>query len=88
MGFLASVLIFIGQILILLIILRALLSWIRPSRGSRWLWEASRFLDDATEPFVAPVRRVLPDMGMIDFSPMVTIILIYIAIRIIGWILG
>ena len=29
-----------------------------------------------TEPILAPIRRVLPTFGMLDFSPMVAIILL------------
>ena len=33
-----------------------------------------RFLDTVTEPILAPIRRVLPDMGGLDFSPLVLLI--------------
>ena len=33
-----------------------------------------RFLETATEPVLAPIRRVLPDMGGLDFSPLVLLI--------------
>ena len=33
-----------------------------------------RFLHTATEPVLAPIRRVLPDMGGLDFSPLVLLI--------------
>ena len=33
-----------------------------------------RFLATATEPVLAPIRRVLPDMGGLDFSPLVLLI--------------
>ncbi len=32
------------------------------------------FLTSMTEPFLAPIRRVMPDMGGLDFSPMVLLI--------------
>ena len=35
-------------------------------------------LDKITTPIYAPIRRILPDLGPIDFSPMVVIILINI----------
>ncbi|MBI5841020.1 MAG: YggT family protein [Chloroflexi bacterium] len=31
-------------------------------------------LDRIVEPFLAPIRRVVPTAGMIDFSPMILII--------------
>ncbi len=37
-----------------------------------------RALDTLTEPLYRPIRRLLPDLGGIDFSPMVVILLIAI----------
>ena len=41
----------------------------------RTIWQA---LKKMTEPLYRPIRRILPDFGAIDFSPMVVIILITI----------
>lgn len=41
----------------------------------RGLWQALQVI---TEPLYRPIRRILPDTGSIDFSPMVVIILITI----------
>ncbi len=35
------------------------------------------------EPLLRPIRRVLPDTGSIDFSPMVLLLLIFAVIRIL-----
>lgn len=35
-----------------------------------------RALDSVVEPMLAPIRRYLPPIGMIDFSPWILIILI------------
>jgi len=35
-------------------------------------------LDRITEPMLRPIRRIMPDMGGIDFSPMVLILGLYI----------
>lgn len=37
----------------------------------RALWQA---LDTLTEPIYRPIRKIMPDLGPIDFSPMVVII--------------
>lgn len=62
------------SILYLAIILRAILSWFPVE--ARWYWDLVRFLDLLTEPVVAPIRRVLPPAGGIDFSPLVALILL------------
>ena len=41
-----------------------------------------------TEPILAPIRRVLPTFGMIDFSPLVAILLLTVIQRIIDYVLG
>ena len=41
-------------------------------------------LDRVVEPLLAPIRRMLPMTGPIDFSPMILIILIALAARILS----
>ena len=40
--------------------------------------QVRRFLDSLVNPLLAPIRRVMPYVGGLDFSPMVLIILIQI----------
>ncbi len=43
------------------------------------LGTAYDYLHDATEPFLAPLRRVLPDLGRgLDLSPMVAVVIVYL----------
>ena len=46
-----------------------------------------RFIDRIYEPLYAPIRRILPKTGMLDFSPFVLIILLTIIERILVGIL-
>ena len=43
-----------------------------------------RALNIITEPLYRPIRRLLPDLGGIDFSPMVVIIIIQILQRLLA----
>ncbi|MCA9876401.1 MAG: YggT family protein, partial [Thermomicrobiales bacterium] len=52
------------NILMFALIGRALLSWVDP----RQQWAISRVLADLTDPIIAPLRRVIPPIGMIDIS--------------------
>ena len=64
---------FIGLLLLalwLLILGRVLMSWFDPGRSN----QVSRFLIQATEPFLAPVRRLLPQTGMFDFSALIVLL--------------
>ena len=61
--------------LLIAIIVRALLSWFVPNDGTGM----TRVLLDITEPVLAPIRRMLPPVGGIDFSPILALILIQLA---------
>lgn len=65
----------LATVLFFAIIIRAILSWIMPNMGAG----LSRVLMDITEPILAPIRRVLPPLGGIDFSPLLAMILIQVA---------
>jgi YggT family protein len=51
------------------------MSWVMPTQSGSGLM---RVLFDITEPVLAPVRRILPPVSGIDFSPILAIILIQI----------
>ena len=43
-----------------------------------WSRGIPRFLWDVTEPILAPVRRLLPPFGGLDFSPLIVIIVLQV----------
>ena len=51
---------------------RVLMSWFDPSGNYR----ISRILYDMSEPILAPARRILPTFGGVDWSPLVTMIVL------------
>lgn len=57
------------------IIIRAVLSWLRVG----YYHPVARFLYQITEPLLAPLRRYIPLTGGLDFTPMVALILLWIA---------
>ena len=61
------------NILILLLLVRAIFSWFPGMLYS----EAGRFIVTATEWYLAPIRRVIPPAGGMDLSFLVGIILLY-----------
>ncbi len=69
----------IFTVLNLTILARVLVSWINPNPYH----PAMQFLYQITEPILAPIRRYLPQTGMIDFSPLVAIILLQLVHRIV-----
>lgn len=53
------------------IIIRSLLSWFNPRPDNPLVV----LLMDITEPILAPLRRIVPRLGMIDITPLVAILL-------------
>jgi len=45
-----------------------------------WVWRA---LNALLDPILRPIRRILPDTGAIDFSPLVLIILLRVVMMIL-----
>lgn len=69
------------NILLLIVLVGVVMSWlinfnvINPSNQLvATIW---RVTNSITEPLLAPIRRVLPPLGGLDFSPIVLILLIY-----------
>ncbi len=68
----------VGQVLSLLIIVDALLSFVlSPMHPIR---EA---IGRVLQPLYAPIRRILPQTGMLDFSPIVLLLLIQLLVRLL-----
>jgi YggT family protein len=60
-------------ILTLAIVVQAVLSWFPGALESQF----GRILTDITEPVLAPLRRIVPRVGMIDITPMVAILVLF-----------
>ena len=69
---LAEILCNLITVFIVVLFLRAILSWfpVRPGSG---LATATRVLTDLTEWALGPVRRIVPQVGMIDLSFLVLV---------------
>jgi len=56
----------------LLVLGRMVMSWVDPAGRN----QVSAFLVQSTEPILAPVRRLLPSTGMVDWSGFVVLIVL------------
>jgi YggT family protein len=65
------------EILFWAIIARALLSWF-PIRPGNPFYPLAAILHQITEPILAPLRRVIPMIGMIDITPIVALVLLQV----------
>jgi YggT family protein len=62
------------NILLWAVVARSLLSWFPIDQAS----PLYQILFKVTEPLMDPLRRVLPNMGMVDLSPMAVIIMLIV----------
>lgn len=68
----------IYYVLVILIFARFVFSWVRPDPYHPTWGPLMRFVYQATEPLLGPIRRVLPPQGGLDFSPMILLFGLYI----------
>ena len=65
-----------------IIIIQVILSWLFAfnvlNTGSNGVRQFAVAIDRITAPLYRPIRRILPDFGGIDFSPLVILILIQV----------
>jgi YggT family protein len=70
-----------------LIIIQMILSWLIAfnviNTYNDFVRQLNYALDRITAPLLNPIRRILPDFGGLDFSPMVLLLLIWIVQRLL-----
>jgi len=75
LGALATVLDFVLNALQLVLIVNALLSWVRPDPSNPIV----RFLDTVSDAVCDPIRRLIPTVvGGLDLAPMIAIVLTWV----------
>ena len=73
-----SVLHSIGEAVFYVLLVGAILSWFNRGAGP-----AQYILYQLSEPVLRPIRKMLPNTGMIDFSPMVVVFVLYLLNRVL-----
>ena len=79
MEFLFDLIRYLCEVLSLVIIARVIVSWFSPSPTNRLVI----ILYQVTEPFLAPLRRIIPRVGMFDFTPFVAIIILRLIVSLL-----
>lgn len=81
MGSLILVLLFIIRIIWWIVLAHVIMSWLIGfnvlNRNQPLVWNIWNGLNRVLEPIYGPIRRVLPDMGGLDLSPLVLIVILY-----------
>jgi YggT family protein len=70
-SFIESFIFLLIEVLSLAILFRVLLSWVDPLGNMR----ITQMLRDLTEPILAPIRSILPQTMMFDFSPIIAMLI-------------
>ena len=66
----------------MLIIARVILSWV-PVRQGGLLYDIVAVLDSVTGPYLNLFRRIIPPMGGVDFSPVIALLALNLAERLV-----
>ena len=73
MSLIVSIIAVLRDALVLLVIVSVILSYVMDRYHP-----VRRWVDSIVDPLLTPIRRMVPMVGMLDFSPVVLIILIQI----------
>jgi len=78
---LIQILLYAIDIYIWLVIISAIMSWLVAfnviNTGNSFIYQIGRALYQLTDPALRPIRRFLPNLGGIDISPVILILLLY-----------
>ena len=71
-----------------ILIASAIFSWLYAfnviNSSNQFVNSVGRFLYNVTEPVLRPIRRILPDLGGIDISPIILLLIIFF-VRSLMW---
>jgi YggT family protein len=66
-------------VLMLLILARVVVSWVAPMGGGGLI----AFIYQATEPILAPIRRIVPPTGGLDWAPLIAMLVLGLVLRVV-----
>ncbi len=65
--------------LMVLVFARIVVSWVAPTGGGGLI----AFIYQATEPFLAPIRRIVPPAAGLDWAPLIAMLLLGLLMQIV-----
>lgn len=66
-------------VFLVVMVIRILLSWLPSAPVGSVTGALYRFFHESTDWYLRPFRRVIPPLGMFDLSPIVALIVLYVA---------
>jgi YggT family protein len=83
-----DIVLFLLRLLSIVVIVQVILSWLVAfnvvNLHQPFIRALYTGMDRMTEPLYRPIRKLLPDFGGLDFSPLVLILLIQVASMLVG----
>lgn len=83
-----DIMLFLLRLLSIVVIVQVILSWLVAfnvvNLHQPFIRALYTGMDRMTEPLYRPIRKLLPDFGGLDFSPLVLILLIQVASMLVG----
>ena len=77
-----DIIIIVLDLYVWLLIAAAILSWLIAfnvvNTRNQFVSAVAEFLYRITEPVLAPIRRIMPNLGGLDISPIILILIIYL----------
>jgi len=67
-------------VLMLLVFARVIVSWVAPMGGGGLI----AFIYQATEPILAPIRRIVPPSGGLDWAPLIAMLVLGLLLRVVA----
>ena len=80
--FMIDIIIAFLYLLNLAIFARVVMSWVIPSGQSSN--PLVNIIHEITEPILSPIRKIVPRVGMFDFTPMIAVVTLGIIISVLG----
>ena len=84
-----DIIIIILDLYVWLLIASAILSWLIAfnvvNTRNQFVAAVAEFLYRITEPVLAPIRRLMPNLGGLDISPIILILLIFLVQKLIAY---
>jgi YggT family protein len=85
--------VYVIQLYIWVIIASAILSWLIAfnvvNTSNRFVYSVADMLYRVTEPALRPIRSILPNLGGIDISPVILILILMFIVNVVllGWLM-
>jgi YggT family protein len=84
-----DIILIVLELYVWLLIAAAILSWLVAfnvvNTGNQFVSMVGEFLYRITEPLLAPIRSIMPNLGGLDISPIILILIIYFIERVIQY---